>query len=94
MLFEGSPPVVAGRFNNGPDRVEGEAKLLEEEHFLEAGNLGAAVLSVTVCAPDVRREQPDGVVVMERPHRYACHPSDLTDRECLFHAATVHPYVT
>ena len=56
MLFEGGPPVVAGRFDDGLDRLEGESEFLEEEHFLETGNLGAAVLSVAICAPDVRRQ--------------------------------------
>src|SRR5215475_10569919 len=62
------------------DFVEGEPEFAVEHDLLQALKIVVAVPPITGARPDVRREQPDLVVVVQGAHRNSGESSDLANR--------------
>jgi hypothetical protein len=62
------------------DRRQAHAQLAQQQDPLQPQQLPAAVVPPTVVGDPGRRQQPDRVVVPQRPGRHPGHPRHLDDR--------------
>jgi len=77
MILQRADLVELGIFDDGPYLFQRESKLAKEQNLLEPQQVGFPIQPVSRCGAVCRPQQPQCVVVVQRPHCDVCHIGDL-----------------
>jgi hypothetical protein len=80
MAAQGGGRVEAGIVQRGLDVAQGRLQLAVEQDLLQPQQVVPAVVAIAVAADGAWPQQPQGVVVVQRPHRNARQLRHLFDR--------------